>query len=74
MSRRTRSRQHKMPREKHTAKQKCERKKKQTKAEALAVVRWHRRMGAAAGLWSAYRCDRCSAFHVGHRRGSSWSR
>lgn len=72
MSRRTRDRQYKAPREKHTANQRCGRKKQLTEEAAKAAVWYWISRGAAPNTVHAYRCN--GHWHAGHRRGSSWSR
>lgn len=72
MSRKTRDRQVKQPREKQTSGQRCGRKKPLTEQAARAVVQSWISQGAAPSTVAAYRCG--DHYHCGHTRGATWSR
>ncbi|MEV0993442.1 hypothetical protein [Nonomuraea sp. NPDC050202] len=47
---------------------KCDGKRRHnSKARALAAVAWHVARGAAPGALTAYACEFCDGWHVGHR-------
>ena len=58
-----------MPRLRRRPGEVCRQKRQfHTRAAALRVVHTLIEQGAAEGSMNAYRCPRCGAWHVGHRR------